>query len=80
MPVVEAWCFVFPARGRGVVLCFFCPRSGLWVSAPNVLTKIPALFENIGTRGHQSAFLAHFTYKSLLWRQETGTGAGVDVI
>ncbi len=57
-----------------------CPAAGLWVSAPNLLTKIPSLFENIGTRGHQSAFLAHFTYESLLWRRETGTGAGVDVI
>ena len=57
-----------------------CPAAGPWVSAPNLLTKIPALFENIGTRGHQSAFLAHFTYEILLWRQETGTGAGVDVI
>ena len=57
-----------------------CPAAGLWVLAPNLLTKIPSLFEKRGTHGHQSAFLAHFTYKSLLWRQETGTGAGVDVI
>ena len=61
--------FRFPARGRGVDFSFSCPRPGPWVSAPNLLTKIPALFENIGTRGHQSAFLAHFTLKSLLWRQ-----------
>ena len=53
-------------------------NSGL--SSDEAAMEIPALFENIGTRGHQSAFLAHFTYKSLLWRQETGTGAGVDVI
>ena len=68
-----------PAAGtEGSLL--YCPAAGLWVSAPNLLTKIPSLFENIGTRGHQSAFLAHFTYESLLWRRETGTGAGVDVI
>ena len=68
-----------PAAGTvESLLC--CPVAGLWVSALNLLTKIPSLFENIGTRGHQSAFLAHFTYKSLLWRQETGTGAGMDVI
>ena len=58
----------------------FLPAAGPWVSALNLLTKIPSLFENIGTRGHQSAFLAHFTYESLLWRRKTGTGAGVDVI
>ena len=57
-----------------------CPAAGPWVSALNLLTKIPSLFENIGTRGHQSAFLAHFTYESLLWRRKTGTGTGVDVI
>ena len=54
--------------------------AGLWVSALNLLTKIPSLFENIGTRGHQSAFLTHFTHESLLWRRKTGTGAGMDVI
>ena len=79
-----------PRPGRGVLVflpaagtegsLLYCPAAGPWASAPNLLTKIPSLFENIGTRGHQSAFLAHFTYKSLLWRQETGTGAGVDVI
>ena len=68
-----------PAAGTEESL-FSCPAAEAWVSAPNLLTKIPALFENIGTRGHQSAFLAHFTYESLLWRRETGTGAGVDVI
>ena len=72
--------FVFlPAAGTvESLLC--CPAAGPWVSAPNLLTKIPSLFENIGTRGHQSAFLAHFALKSLLWRRKTGTGAGVDVI
>ena len=58
----------------------FCPAAGPWVSALNLLTKIPSLFENIGTRGHQSAFLAHFTYESLLWRRETGTKVGAKVI
>ena len=53
-----------------------CPAAGPWVSVPNLLTKIPFLFENIGTRGHQSAFLAHFTYESLLWRRKTGTKVG----
>ena len=68
-----------PAAGAVGLACS-CPRPGLWVSAPNLLTKISAIFENIGTRGHQSAFLAHFTYKSLLWRRKTGTGAWVEVI
>ena len=77
-PGLREACFL--ARDRAVDFSFSCPRPGPWVSAPNLLTKIPALFENIGTRGHQSAFLAHFTYKSLLWRRKTGTGAGVDVI
>ena len=48
-----------------------------WVSAPNLLTKFPAIFENGGTHGRQTAFLAHSTYKSLFERLETGTGAGV---
>ena len=46
-----------------------CPAAGLWVSAPNLLTKIPAIFEKRGTPGQGSPFLAHFTLKSLLWRQ-----------
>ena len=70
--------FSRPRPGCGFFV--FLPAAGPWVSALNLLTKIPSLFENIGTRGHQSAFLAHFTYESLLWRRETGTGAGVDVI
>ena len=70
--------FCFPRPGCGAFV--FLPAAGAWVSALNLLTKIPSLFENIGTRGHQSAFLAHFTYESLLWRRKTGTGAGVDVI
>ena len=71
--------FVFlPAAGT-VGSLLSCPAAGAWVSAPNLLTKIPALFENIGTRGHQSVFLAHFTYESL-WRWKTGTEAGVKVI
>ena len=72
--------FVFlPAAGTvESLLC--CPAAGPWVSAPNLLTKIPAIFEKRGTPGRQSAFLAHFTYKSLLWRRKTGTGAGVEVI
>ena len=53
-------------------------NSGL--SSDKAVMEIPALFENIGTRGHQSAFLAHFTCKSLLWHRKTGTGAGVEVI
>ena len=57
-----------------------CPAAGPWVSALNLLTKIPSLFENIGTHDHQSAFLAHFTYESLLWCRKTGTGAGMEVI
>ena len=66
VPLRRDRAFIFlPAAGTEESL-FFCPRSGPWVSVPNLLTKIPALFENIGTRGHQSAFLAHFTYESLL--------------
>ena len=79
-PATGLWIFRFSARGRGVDFSFSCPRPGPWVSAPNLLTKIPALFEKRETRGHQSVFLAHFTYKSLLWRRKTGTGSGVDVI
>ena len=70
--------FSRPRPGCGFFV--FLPAAGPWVSALNLLTKIPSIFENIGTRGHQSAFLAHFTYESLLWRRKTGTGAGVDVI
>ena len=68
-----------PAAGTvESLLC--CPVAGLWVSAPNLLTKIPAIFEKHGTPGQGSPSLAHFTYESLLWRRETGTGAGVEVI
>ena len=79
-----------PRPGRGVLvflpaagtveslLC--CPAAGLWVSAPNLLTKIPAIFEKRGTPGQGSPSLTHFTYESLLWRLETGTGTGVEVI
>ena len=57
-----------------------CPAAGLWVLAPNLLTKIPAIFEKRGTPGQGSPSLTHFTYESLLWSRKTGTGAGVDVI
>ena len=68
-----------PAAGtEGSLL--YCPAAGLWVSAPNLLTKIPAIFEKRGTPGQGSPSLTHFTYESLLWRRETGTGAGVEVI
>ena len=70
----EGSLFFRPRPGCGFFV--FLPAAGPWVSAPNLLTKIPSLFENIGTRGHQSAFLAHFTYESLLWRRKTGTKVG----
>ena len=57
-----------------------CPAAGPWVSALNLLTKIPAIFEKRGTPGQGNPSLTHFTYESLLWRWKTGTGAGVDVI
>ena len=63
--------FYFSARGRGVGLLFFLPAAGAWAfvflpaagawgSVPNLLTKVPAFFENGGTRGQQSAFQTHF--------------------
>ena len=80
VPIRRDRAFIFlPAAGTEESL-FSCPAAGPWVSVPNLLTKIPSLFENIGTRGHQSAFLAHFTYKSLLWRRKTGTKVGAKVI
>ena len=88
--MAERHILLFSRPGRGVLVFLpaagikwsfpCCPAAGPWVSALNLLTKIPSLFENIGTRGHQSAFLAHFTYESLLWRRETGTKVGAKVI
>ena len=91
MPFNFGWKAYFSARGRGVGLLFFLPAAGAWAfvflpaagawgSVPNLLTKVPAFFENGGTRGQQSAFLAHFTYKSLLWQRKTGTKVGSKVI
>ena len=71
--------FYFSARGWGVGFCFSARGRGVGLSA-QLAYKSSCFFENWGTRGQQSAFLAHFTYKSLLWRRETGTGAGMDVI
>ena len=77
-PQKPKFCFPAPRPSCGAFVS--PPAAGAWASAPNLLTTIPALFEKWGTRGHQSAFLAHFTYESLLWHRKTGTGAGVDVI
>ena len=80
VPLRRDRAFIFPPAAGTEESLFSCPRPGPWVSALNLLTKIPSLFENIGTRGHQSAFLAHFTYESLLWRRKTGTKVGAKVI
>ena len=68
MPFNFGWKAYFSARGRGVGL------------SAQLAYKSSCFFENIGTRGHQSAFLAHFTYKSLLWQRKTGTKVGSKVI
>ena len=71
MPFNFGWKAYFSARGRGVGLLFFLPAAGAWAfvflpaagawgSVPNLLTKVPAFFENGGTRGQQSAFQTHF--------------------
>lgn len=60
MPFNFGWKAYFSACGWGVELSFFLPAAGAWGSVPNLLTKVPAFFENGGTRGQQSAFQTHF--------------------
>ena len=60
MPFNFGWKAYFSACGWGVELLFFLPAAGALGSAPNLLTKVPAFFENGGTRGQQSAFQTHF--------------------
>lgn len=68
MPFNFGWKAYFSARGRGVGL------------SAQLAYKSSCFFENWGTHGQQSAFLAHFTYKSLLWQRKTGTKVGSKVI
>ena len=51
MPFNFGWKAYFSACGWGVELLFFLPAAGAWGSVPNLLTKVPAFFENGGTRG-----------------------------
>lgn len=44
MPFNFGWKAYFSARGRGVGFCFSA-RAGAWVSAPNLLTKVPAFLK-----------------------------------
>ena len=55
------------------------PRQGVGLCT-QLAYKIPAIFGNGGTHGHLTAFLAHFTYKSLFERLETGTETESEVI
>lgn len=71
--------FCFSARGRGMDFCFSARGRGVGLSA-QLAYKSSCFFENWGTRDQQSAFLAHFTYKSLLWQRKTGTKVGSKVI
>ena len=68
MPFNFGWKAYFSARGQGVGL------------SAQLAYKSSCFFENWGTHGQQSAFLAHFTYKSLLWQKKTGTKVGSKVI
>ena len=79
MPFNFGWKAYFSARGRGVDFYFSARGRGVGLSA-QLAYKSSCFFENWGTRGQQSAFLAHFTYKSLLWQRKTGTKVGSKVI
>ena len=79
MPFNFGWKAYFSARGRGVDFYFSARGRGVGLST-QLAYKSSCFFENWGTRGQQSAFLAHFTYKSLLWRRKTGTKVGSKVI
>ena len=79
MPFNFGWKAYFSARGRGVGFCFSARGRGVGLSA-QLAYKSSCFFENWGTRVQQSAFLAHFTYKSLLWQRKTGTKVGSKVI
>lgn len=79
MPFNFGWKAYFSARGRGVGFYFSARGRGVGLST-QLAYKSSCFFENWGTRGQQSAFLAHFTYKSLLWQRKTGTKVGSKVI
>ena len=51
--------FCFSARGRGVDFCFSARGRGVGLSA-QLAYKSSCFFENLGTRGQQSAFQTHF--------------------
>lgn len=79
MPFNFGWKAYFSARGWGVDFYFSARGRGVGLSA-QLAYKSSCFFENWGTHGQQSAFLAHFNYKSLLWQRKTGTKVGSKVI